>query len=93
MFPTSLHLGDVSKEVAGEAEIMVWCEIDKAKMFIRSLGEWYAQHPEGISESQVGKLAGAWGLGWDGEKDDGEVELIENVDLVNPLDHDSAVVA
>lgn len=92
MFPSSLHLGDVSKEVAGEAEIMVWCEIDKAKMFIRTLGEWFANHPEGISESQLGKLAEAWGIGWKGEKDENELELIEDVDLVNVLE-ESAVVA
>jgi hypothetical protein len=64
LYPSSVALGGVSKDVAAEAETMVWMEIDKAKTFIHRLGEWFATHAEWITEDDLEKLALAVGLGW-----------------------------
>jgi len=64
LYPSSVALGGVSKDVAAEAEIMVWQEIAKATNFIRRLGEWFATHAEGITEDELEKLALSVGLAW-----------------------------
>lgn len=82
MFPAAMGLlGGVTKEVSGEAEVMVWSEIDKAKMFIRTLGEWYASHPEGITEGQLEKLAIGHGLAWKCEGE-GKSTILEEIDAM-----------
>ena len=72
MFPAAMGLLGLTKEISSEAEVMVWSEIDKAKMFIRTLGDWYASHPEGITESELEKLALGHGLSWKGEGEEVE---------------------
>lgn len=98
LFPSAVHLGEVTKEVANEAEVMVWGEIDKAKMFIRALGAWFAQHKEAITEKEMESLAGEWGLGWKNEADEMEDELEELVERaglveVGAMGGGSAIVA
>ena len=90
LFPSAVFLGDVSKEVANEAEVMVWGEIDKAKMFIRALGAWFAANKGAITEKEVESLAGEWGLGWKDQREGEEVGLKE---IEGERAGESAVVA
>lgn len=56
------HLCGINKELTREAEILVWSEIDRAKMFIRDLGRWCGDHPERITLGELQNLAVKWVL-------------------------------
>lgn len=93
LFPSAVFLGDITKEVTAEAEVMAWGEIDKAKMFIRALGAWFAENKGAITEKEIERLAAEWGLGWKGDAEEEEVERVK----MGPIEVDrmaeSAVVA
>ncbi|ORX37274.1 hypothetical protein BD324DRAFT_650879 [Kockovaella imperatae] len=56
-------LGGTPKEVVGEAELLVWKEMDRAKMFGRELGQWFRGHGNSrISEGELERMASKWGL-------------------------------
>ena len=56
-------LGGTPKEVVSEAEILVWKEMDKAKMFARELGQWFSHIGNiRISEKELERLAEKWGM-------------------------------
>ena len=56
-------LGGTPKELVGEAELLVWKEMDKAKMFGRDLGQWFrGQGNSRIGEKELERLAQKWGL-------------------------------
>ena len=56
-------LGGTPKELIGEAELLVWKEMDKAKMFGRELGQWFRGHGNSrISEMELAQMAAKWGL-------------------------------
>ena len=56
-------LGGTPKELIGEAELLVWKEMDKAKMFGRELGQWFVGHGNSrISEAELARMAAKWGL-------------------------------
>ncbi|WWC88539.1 uncharacterized protein L201_003450 [Kwoniella dendrophila CBS 6074] len=55
---------DMDKNLAIEIEVVVWKEIDRVKMFVRALGEWFNHiHHIKISENDLAQLAGRFGLG------------------------------
>ncbi|WRT67928.1 uncharacterized protein IL334_004902 [Kwoniella shivajii] len=58
------NLGMVDKKTANEVEVIVWKEMDRVKMFSRSLGRWFGISKEGkMDESNLVELAGKYGLG------------------------------
>lgn len=60
---TSSSLGAVGKDVSAEAEVMVWKEIDRATLFVRGIGEWFAaaKHAK-IREKDLRRIAGKYGV-------------------------------
>ncbi|KAK8858705.1 hypothetical protein IAR55_002934 [Kwoniella newhampshirensis] len=64
-------LRTTDKEVLREAEVVVWREIDRAKLFTRALGAWFANaHKSGVGklgERELGELAEKYGLGLQNE--------------------------
>ncbi|WWD18601.1 hypothetical protein CI109_103054 [Kwoniella shandongensis] len=67
-------LGNTDKEVLGEAEVIVWREIDRAKLFTRALGKWFATPGIGaerkMDEKELLHLAEKYGLGMKCEEGD-----------------------
>ena len=87
---SSHHVGSTPKDIAGQAEVVVWSEIDKAKMFTRALGEWFGTHPGGIDEGELRNLANRWDLVVKGDKmvdvDDDQMRLFEKLGDVHHLE-------
>ena len=63
IFTSTFSLGSVGKEISAEAELIVWKEIDRATLFIRKLGQWFATSSSGkIGEKELKRLTGKFGL-------------------------------
>ena len=93
----SLPLGGIGKEVSAAAEVMVWNEIDKAKMFVRALGEWYANfRNEKIEEKDLRALAKRFGVGLQAEKEgngEGLMEIDRSLRSVGFSEHSGSEAA
>jgi hypothetical protein len=67
----SSTLARIGKEEIGRAEVRVWGEIDRAKMFARALGRWF-EVEERIGEDQLGDMAARFGMTLRAEAEGGE---------------------
>ena len=77
-------VGVVEKGVKAEAEVLVWKQIDQAKMFLRALGEWYARSTSrALTEKELRSLAGRFELDLTEKK--GLVTMVEDEDDVEWL--------
>ena len=74
----------MEKEVSANAEVIVWKQIDQAKMFLKALGEWFAHSKSRrITEKELRSLAARFELGLMGKK--GLTMMIEDEDDVEFL--------
>ncbi|OCF72777.1 hypothetical protein I204_06006 [Kwoniella mangroviensis CBS 8886] len=52
------------RRIRNEVEVMVFEELDRVKMFVRELGNWFnSQSVNGMEEDELRDLAGKYGLG------------------------------
>ncbi|ORY25922.1 hypothetical protein BCR39DRAFT_506867 [Naematelia encephala] len=76
------------REMTHEAEVLVWREIDKAKMFVRALGEWFATSTDNdnsgrIDQGSLDALAAKFGLGIKGDGDTDSEGVGEDEEQIN----------
>ncbi|WVQ83037.1 hypothetical protein IAT38_005175 [Cryptococcus sp. DSM 104549] len=58
--------GVQGKEATAEAEVMAWREVDRARMCVLALGQWFAHtHPgrAGMDEAELQQIAAQYGVG------------------------------
>lgn len=76
-----------------EAEVLVWKEIDRAKMFARGLGEWIKGSNGRIGERELRDLAEKFGLGIQDESgEEGDEVEVEEVVVAGEVERMESMV-
>lgn len=85
--------GSVDRALRIEGEVLVWREIDKAKRFVRALGEWFAKtgSPNAMPESELKALARGCGLAM--KKEVVHDDRLEHISMASHGSEHSAVLA